>query len=100
MQNYVALTGVISTQRKHLPQTSKTLPLHDLVIAMWFLSVLVTNIKRYRLSIINHQQKWSINGICGNFDIKSNYFGPVITKSFKSFEKLNRKVIAGKIKCY
>ena len=32
---------------------------------------------------VSHQQKCSINGICGTFDIKSNYFGPVIPRKLK-----------------
>ena len=34
---------------------------------------------------IRYQQKCLINGICGTFDIKSNYFGPVIRKKLKRF---------------
>ena len=32
---------------------------------------------------VNYQQKSLINGIGGTFDIKSNYFGPVIPKKLK-----------------
>ena len=34
-----------------------------------------------------------MNGICGTFDIKSNYFGRVIPKNEKSLEKLDKMPI-------
>ena len=33
-----------------------------------------------------------MDGSCGTFDIKSNYFGLLIPKKIKSFEKLNKRV--------
>ena len=41
-----------------------------------------------------HPRTSLINGICGTFDIKSNYFGPVVPiKALKSFEKLDKMAI-------
>ena len=43
---------------------------------------------------INHQQKCSVNGICGTSNMKSNDGGPVISKKLsKSFEKLDQRAI-------
>ena len=44
--------------------------------------------ERQKVSPVNHQQKRLLNGICGTFDIKSNYFGPVIPKKLKKFGKI------------
>ena len=45
------------------------------------------------LPVNHHKQKCLIKGICGSFDIKSNYFGPVIPKKRKKFEELDMEVI-------
>ena len=49
---------------------------------------------------VNHPQKYLINGICGSFDMKSNYFGPLILKKLKKMEKLDKRAINCKKTCF
>ena len=46
-----------------------------------------------KLPPVNHQEKCLVNGICGIFDKKSNYFGPVMPEKIKRFENLDERVI-------
>ena len=41
-----------------------------------------------KIPSVNCQQKCLINGICSTFDIKPNYFGPVIPKKLSKFWKI------------
>ena len=43
----------VITWRKHLPYTSKTPPLRDLVMMMWALSIFSNKKQRYRLFILS-----------------------------------------------
>ena len=60
----------VITWKKHLPKTRG----HSNVV----LSV-ISN-EHQNVLLVSHQQKCSINRICGNFEIKSNYFGSVISE--------------------
>ena len=71
---------------------SGTPPLnHAMIWSCSFLSIFSN--EHQKVPPVNHRQKCLINGICGTFDMKSNYFGPVIPKSQESFEKLEKRVI-------
>ena len=49
---------------------------------------------------VSHQQKCLTNGFRGTFDMKSNYFGLMIPKKRKSFEKLDGRAIKWAISFY
>ena len=67
------------------------LSLRDLVKAVYFLSIFSN--EHQKIPPANHQQKCLINGICDTFGIQSNYFGPVVPKKLKRFEKFDESLI-------
>ena len=75
------------TRREHLPKKSKTQQLREFFIFRK---------EHQKVPLVNHRQKYFINGICGTFDITTNYFGPVIPEKLKKIEKLNQRVIKSK----
>ena len=48
-------------------------------------------LERQKLLAVNHQPEYLTNGICGTFDIKSNYFGSLIPEKLKKFKKIGQE---------
>ena len=55
---------------------------------MQFFFFAILSNKHRRVLPVNNQQRAIINGICGTFNTKPNYFGPVIPSKLRKFRKI------------